>query len=475
MITLQYQAFESGFLKHAHDQGTDPAFMQGYLAELGGRMQKWAAAYDEIERETGDRNYRVKLAAELVSIYPVPELNKQAAAEWLPIIQQWLSDPNNRKLLMTGGGGMIGALLGKIFGHTALGAMLGGAGGFGLAQAGVGEGLYQQGGYMDQVHRNASNTVNQQRGTDPIPAGAEQNLSDRETADPKQIGVPADMSTPPIPGPSTLANTQGHSAAAEDANFGVPQINPPRPDVPGPMTDKQQQVNSDLSDRQQEQIDAGYSDEAELAELAAATPRASSSSPPITPPVAGGGVEERDPVTRWNEWKMQKDQYDQQLNAFNDAEAQRRKTGYLEKQHAQEQDTVLGVNLSKGRPTDRQLSGYGPVGGKVKGLVEDTVRGGAGLINNAAGIGAAGIEGGLQGGVNAARAVGNVVTAPVRAAGEIGGLIGDVGGIAEGKVQGMAGEAGLWMKRNIKTPPPAVPRVQPPLVRPAPFTMPEPR
>lgn len=130
-MTTTYEQFEEGFLKQAAEQGADVNVLRGMIAEQAELMQKWSMAFDEIEQQTGDRLFRYKLAGELAELYADNARQvKEANADIWPMIQQWLSDPANQKLLMgAGGGGLLGMLLGG--NNKALGGLLGGLGGAG--------------------------------------------------------------------------------------------------------------------------------------------------------------------------------------------------------------------------------------------------------------------------------------------------------------------------------------------------------
>ena len=156
----KYMRFEEGFLKEAAAQGLDVGFLKGMIAEASEIQQKWAEVFEEAEKESGDPQFRTKLANEIVywSISTNPPIEKDA--NWLDDmmasqggegVQNFFNDTGN---VISGakegdpgynqhggwggaaaggvGGGLLGLLIGLLTKNPMLGLMLGGLGGAGL-------------------------------------------------------------------------------------------------------------------------------------------------------------------------------------------------------------------------------------------------------------------------------------------------------------------------------------------------------
>jgi len=129
--------FTAGFYKEAADLGMNVEFLKGLVAESDDAVQKWSAAFDEIEQQTGDKHFRFKVAGELAELLkdqPDTPMQKQAN-DILQQILQWVQQ--NPELLAGGGiGGLLGLLLGQSSGNPLMGLLLGGLGGAGLGYYG---------------------------------------------------------------------------------------------------------------------------------------------------------------------------------------------------------------------------------------------------------------------------------------------------------------------------------------------------
>ena len=157
--TAEYVRFEEGFIQEAVESGCDEQFLRGYIKEADTIVDTWRQAFDELAIASGDPNYRVKLANDLIYFSLINKgLDKQAApgdigsqlgtflgqtASKLGMgdaVAKFFADPKNQdffKHMSFGGagGGLIGLLLGALMGHPAAGLMAGGLGGaaFGAA------------------------------------------------------------------------------------------------------------------------------------------------------------------------------------------------------------------------------------------------------------------------------------------------------------------------------------------------------
>lgn len=128
--------FDAGFFKEAEALGMDVNFLKGLVAENNEAVQKWSAAFDEIEQQTGDKHFRFKVAGELAELLkdrPATPMQKQAN-EMLQQILQWAQE--NPELTGGGIGGLLGLLLGHSAGHPLMGLLMGGLGGAGLGHFG---------------------------------------------------------------------------------------------------------------------------------------------------------------------------------------------------------------------------------------------------------------------------------------------------------------------------------------------------
>ncbi len=147
-----YIEFETGFLKEAKAQGLDVDFLKGLIAEAEAIQNDWSAAYDVIEKQSGDKYFRQKLATDLVTIILNKDPNIKIAGEENPwysnemimnIIDKLGGGGQGGAILGTGAGGLLGLLLGLLSGNPMAGLMLGATGGAGLG------GLYGAGKFKD--------------------------------------------------------------------------------------------------------------------------------------------------------------------------------------------------------------------------------------------------------------------------------------------------------------------------------------
>jgi hypothetical protein len=158
-----YNEFVSGFLKLAEEEKCDVDFLKGYIKQADEIVDIWTQAFDVLAKESGDPQYKVKLANEIIRFTQLlPQIHKQADLQdtekgyenflgglnngglsqgqnwlehqsWMPqFIQQALhNNPNLLSSLLSGsmGGGLGGLLIGALLGHPMSGLMLGGLGG----------------------------------------------------------------------------------------------------------------------------------------------------------------------------------------------------------------------------------------------------------------------------------------------------------------------------------------------------------
>ena len=130
-----YISFEEGFLKEAEAQGCDVEFLKGLIAQAEEVQNSYAELYDQIEKESGDKLFKVKLACDL-SDYIIKHAEDQPWNDWLMSKLTSLGGQGNEG--MTGGlggagiGGLAGLLLGQLTGNPLIGLLLGGLGGGGL-------------------------------------------------------------------------------------------------------------------------------------------------------------------------------------------------------------------------------------------------------------------------------------------------------------------------------------------------------
>ena len=137
--------FEAGFLKEAEQAGCDVSFLRGLLKEADEMVASWKAAFDELADQSGDPNYRTKLAHELIYFNQrYPEVIKQAGLEdFMGSVNNgfnqagsWITNfikqhPEFLSQLLKGGvgGGLGGLALGGLMGHPGMGMMMGGLAG----------------------------------------------------------------------------------------------------------------------------------------------------------------------------------------------------------------------------------------------------------------------------------------------------------------------------------------------------------
>jgi len=203
--TAAYIQLEEGFLKEAEEQGCDVDFLRGYLKQADDIVEIWKTAFDELAEKSGDPQYKIKLANEIVMFnLTYPDMIEKLAYGYedflkdttqhlnLKPIQQWAQNaglgttitnalrqnPNLlANLMATGaGGGLIGLILGSLAGHPGTGLMLGGLGGAGFGALGGQKYLEQLwGGKAEQPETQPppaahANTVNINPSTPPASA-----------------------------------------------------------------------------------------------------------------------------------------------------------------------------------------------------------------------------------------------------------------------------------------------------------------
>ena len=326
-MTTSYQQFEEGFLKQAAEAGADVDVLRGIIAEQADLMQKWSAAFDEAEQITGDKLFRYKLAGELAELYKDnAAMVKEAAGEEIwPMIQAWLANPDNQKVLMgAGGGGLLGLLLGGK--NRLLGGMLGGLGG--------GLGMYgYQNGWFDKLKSMFRGNQQDDSGAG---SGASYDSTVAQTINDKnQAGV--------------LAQALGET--------GVPGMRDS--DISGELA-RQQSADDYLRTIN----NRGLPTEEDAA-LSAAS-------------VTGYNKINADELRRDQVFAAKNKEYDAQMAAYNKAV-----DGIKRKQKSDEttanrnaENSFFGVNTSKPQPTKAELiNSYGVGGGEVRNTAENIIRG----------------------------------------------------------------------------------------------------
>lgn len=232
--TAEYIQFEEGFLKVAAQHGCDIPFLKGYLMEADDIVEKWAAAWDELDQQSSDPLYKTKVAMEIIRLSQMrPQLYKKAAEEGLMggvnsymsgmtgggmgKAQDWLQgqswmpegisgylkqNPNALSGLASGGvgGGLLGLLLGALMKHPMLGMMLGGLGGAGLGAMATNQNFMS---HMDKPEGGAPPTG----ATPPSAPPTEAPPAPAPEMPPTNLGQPTGETNAPIkmptPGPST--------------------------------------------------------------------------------------------------------------------------------------------------------------------------------------------------------------------------------------------------------------------------------
>jgi hypothetical protein len=207
--TAEYIQFEEGFLKVAEQEGCNVNFLRGFIKEADEIVEKWALAFDMLEKEYNDPQYKTKVACELIRMTMIsPAILKKAeeappaqtteptgiagllsgftkGTGWQNSLEQGLGgqgapgflgsivkylheNPDTLSGVIGGGGtgGLIGLLIGALLGHPLVGLMLGGLGGAGL------------GTFMthNQLQGNLHDSANKGQG-ETVPAGAPQSTT----------------------------------------------------------------------------------------------------------------------------------------------------------------------------------------------------------------------------------------------------------------------------------------------------------
>lgn len=258
-MTKEYMKFEQGFIKGAEALGVDSAFMQGYLKYAQDVTDTWIPYVNAAAKLSGDPDYKVKLAADIILMGRKDALEKCAGLgdslgniNWMGMLDQLgghLGGSSGLGGLLAGGGGgaLIGLLLSKALGIPPhLGLLLGGALGGG-AGYGFGSGSFGQMPAAHQQELNGTAVPNQgQQGMDApsmsqhTPEGVPQQGGDPEGAvksiaptQPGQVVAPPGQSATSqhsptlVPPPAPRPQPAGMQAA--------PITKPPMPPTPPGM------------------------------------------------------------------------------------------------------------------------------------------------------------------------------------------------------------------------------------------------
>ena len=509
-MTTSYQQFEEGFLKQAAEAGADVDVLRGIIAEQADLMQKWSAAFDEAEQITGDKLFRYKLAGELAELYKDnAAMVKEAAGEEIwPMIQAWLANPDNQKVLMgAGGGGLLGLLLGGK--NRLLGGMLGGLGG-GLGMYGYQNGWFDK--LKSMFRGNQQDDSGAGRGAG---SGASYDSTVAQTIDDKnQAGVLAQaLGETGVPGmrDSDISGELARQQSVDDYlrtinNSGLPTEEDAALSAAGVtgynnFKAKEQATRNEAAARQLDPTLVSGSDEPAVpptdsqfvtpegivnytrgltgarADQQATYPRvpmrasglASLEGPPVqaTDPNAGGVVDggdspanpDADELLRDQVFAGKKKEYDAQMAVYNKAV-----DGIKRKQKSDEatanrdaDNSFFGVNTSKAQPTKAELiKRYGVGGGEVRNTAEDIIRGIHTNVVQPAQVAKGFITGGLDLTENSAvKGVGRGISGLAGA----GVTVKSLGEDLYDSTQRNLGEIGLGYRRMFKTPP--APKPQP--------------
>lgn len=253
--------FDAGFFKEAEQLGMDVNFLKGLVAENNEAVQKWSAAFDEIEQQTGDKHFRFKVAGELAELLkdrPTTPMQKQAN-EMLQQILQWAQE--NPELTGGGIGGLLGLLMGHSAGHPLMGLMMGGLGGAGLGHYGKLQNWWGAGGpttpagpsaaeQQDQAAQQAYNNQEQQNAGQLTPQqqqeAAMDDYNNQEFANGggqagQQPGRPVTpQHTPVVPPPQPATQQQrGAPVGAPPAAQQQPRTQQPPPGLNKPVVPPQ--------------------------------------------------------------------------------------------------------------------------------------------------------------------------------------------------------------------------------------------
>ena len=258
--TAEYIQFEEGFFKEAAAHDCDIAFLRGYVKQADEIVEIWKQAFDELAEKSGDPQYKIKMANELVYLSMVsPNLTKQAEGGFesflgglgksVPMLgdaQNWISkgglgqtigdlfkkNPNMLSSLIAGGGGggLIGLLIGALTGHPMLGLTLGGLGGAGLSA------YFGNKGIQDSV----SGLFGEKKPT-PVPQKEGPGQTTNGQPNYGEGAIPESLARPDHTGPTIPMTSQmiDHSQyqAINNNNF-VDEISHTQGGLPNPAMDK---------------------------------------------------------------------------------------------------------------------------------------------------------------------------------------------------------------------------------------------
>lgn len=155
-MTKEYQIFEEGFIKGATALGVEEPFMRGYLKYAQEVTDTWIPYVNAAAKASGDPDFRVKLAADIILLGKKQALEKCAGLgdelgniDWMGMLDSLggkLGGSSGLGGLLAGGGGgsLIGLLLSKALGISPylgllLGGALGGGAGYQFGTGGFGQ------------------------------------------------------------------------------------------------------------------------------------------------------------------------------------------------------------------------------------------------------------------------------------------------------------------------------------------------
>ena len=475
-----YEQFEAGFIKEAAANGADPDVLRGMIAEQADLMQKWSAAFDEIEQQTGDKLFRYKLAGELSVIYADnARMVKEANADWWPIIQQWLADPNNQKMLMgAGGGGLLGMLLGG--NNKLLGGLLGGLTG-GLGMYG-----WNNGWFNELLNRGTpEHPIARNTGEQSGPPDVEQGQREAATSYTNSLpngGAPTDEELTSNDAARQAYEAHQQQQANQQSASQVDASVASGGDQPHaePQSDQTPFASRSGIEDYIRKLTGGKAQPASpaaQAPLRSTAPNQAAQGPAVQPtdPQAAFSATNDEPANPDADNLAVENQYQAQMQNFQkqQAEYQAAVARIKQQQAAMDQtarrnanDSVFGVNLTKPQPEKADLiKQYGVGGGELKNVAENAIRGIHSNVVQPLQVGAAGVAGALNPAENTAlKAVGRGVSGLAGGATLLGAGADHV--YQTGK--NMLGEGQLLYNKAFKTPPPPKPLPMPtPPVMPA--------
>lgn len=143
---------EQGFIKQAIELGVEEEFLNGYIKYAEDMRSEWQTYVKEAEEKSADPQFRVKLAADLLSAHGITK--EAEMGDILRQLGQMLGGDEARggAAAGIGGGGLLGLILGQLlFKNPWLGLLLG---------AGAGGGLgYNYGNKLEGVAHEAANAL----------------------------------------------------------------------------------------------------------------------------------------------------------------------------------------------------------------------------------------------------------------------------------------------------------------------------